>query len=104
MARFPRLALPLALVCGLGACTQSEKEQDASGLRSDLPLRDTQYLIAHRPELQTVNSVCAAWKQSQRPVGSWPSVIVSNCNNAEGANEYIRSTEQRAKFRKDMGI
>lgn len=104
MACFPRLALPVALLCGLAACTQSEKEQDASGLRSDLPLRDTPYLIEHRTELQVVNSVCAAWKQSQRPVGSWPSVVVSNCNNAEGANEYIRSTEQRAKFRKEMGI
>jgi len=104
MTRLQILALPLAAACGLVACTQSEEGQDASGLRSDLFLRDTQYLIAHRAELQTVNSVCVAWKQSQRPVGSWPSVVVSNCNNAEGANEFIRSTEQRAKFRKEMGI
>lgn len=104
MTWFSRLYLPLAIVCGLAACTQSEKEQDASGLRSDLPLRDTRYLIEHRAELQTINSVCATWKQSQRPVGSWPSIVASNCNNAEGANEYIRSTEKRAEFQKEMGI
>lgn len=104
MARATGLALSLALSCSLIACTQSEKTQDAEGLRSDLPLRDTPYLIAHPAELQTFNSMCAAWKQSQRPVGSWPSAVVANCNNAEGANEYNRSTQQRAKFRKEMGV
>lgn len=104
MTIMPRSAIVILLLCGLAACTQSEKAQDGSELRSDLPLRDTKYLIDHPAELQTINSMCGTWKQSQRPPASWPSVVVSNCNNAEGANEYIRSTEERAKFRKEMGI
>lgn len=104
MAGLSRRAFHLAIVCSLAACTQSEKAQDGSELRSDLPLRDTQYLINHREELQTINSMCATWKQSQRPPSSWPAVVVSNCNNADGAAQFIRSTEERAKFRKEMGI
>ena len=104
MSRFQRLVIPFVFSCGLAACTQSEKGQDGSELRSDLPLRDTQYLIAHPVELQTIKSVCAAWKGSQRPPGSWPSVVVANCNNADSADQFNRSTEERAKFRKEMGI
>ncbi len=51
-----------------------------------------------------MDSVCTAWKGSQRPLTSWPAVVAENCNNIDSAKYQIIQKREREKFKKQMGI
>ncbi len=48
--------------------------------------------------------ICEKWKASQRPLASWPSVAVNNCNNVDTANQLIQAKKDRDEFKRGMGI
>lgn len=95
------IALTIMAIAG---CTKSEEEQAGDGLRSDMPLRDVAFYADHQPERAEMEAVCAQWKSSQRPPASWPSIVVSTCNNVESANELLKSRKDRDDFKKGMGL
>jgi hypothetical protein len=88
----------------IAGCSPSEREQSGDGLRSDMPLRDTAFYAENQPERQEMEAVCAQWKSSQRAPASWPSIVVSTCNNVDSANELLRSRKDREDFKKGMGV
>jgi len=94
-------ALALTFVSG---CSQSEQNQTEDDLRSDMPLRDAAFYMKNQPQRQEMETVCADWKSSQRPPASWPSIVVSTCNNVDTANELLRSRKDRDEFKKGMGV
>lgn len=102
MAR-KRLVL-VALLALVPGCSPSEQQQTGDGLRSDMPLRDATYYMEHQSEREEMQSVCQKWKASQRPPASWPSVVVSNCNNVDTSNQLLQSKKDREEFRKGMGL
>lgn len=91
-------------VIAISSCTKSEENQTGDGLRSDMQLRDVAFYADHQPEREEMESVCAQWKSSQRPPSTWPSVVVSTCNNVDSANEMLRSRKDRDEFKKGMGV
>ena len=95
------IALVLAFVTG---CSSSEKDQTGDDLKSDMPLRDVAFYTDNQPQRQEMEAVCSDWKSSQRPPASWPSVVVSTCNNVDTANELLRSKKDRDEFKKGMGV
>jgi hypothetical protein len=91
-------------VMSIAGCTKSEEKQAGDGLRSDMPLRDVAFYADHQPERGEMETVCAQWKSSQRPPASWPSIVVSTCNNVDSANELLKSRKDRDDFKKGMGL
>src|SRR3546814_5405958 len=61
------------LLLTLAACGTKESKSDESNLRSDMPLRSAKYLMQNKDELTEVDTICTAWKASQRPPLSWRS-------------------------------
>ena len=90
-----------ALVAG---CTPSEKSETGTDLRSDIPLRTVDYFMAHDAAAAEMRAVCEKWKASQRPIGAWPSVVASNCNNVGLAAGRKLNNSENDKLRKQMGI
>lgn len=88
----------------LAACSKSEQQQSADGLRSDMQLHDAAYYVANDAARAEMQGVCDKWKASQRSPFSWPSVVVETCNNVASANEVIRQKKDREEFKKGMGI
>ena len=94
----------LALMALASGCSPSEKQQTGDDLRSDMPLRDATYYMENKGEREEMQGICQKWKASQRPPASWPSVIVSNCNSVDTANQLQQSKKDREEFRKGMGL
>lgn len=87
----------------LAACGSEGSSSHAGDLRSDFPLQTTDYYVQNASELAKMDGICTAWKGSQRPPLSWPSVVVSNCNNVDAAKGIlVRKTEQD-KLLKEAG-
>ncbi|AOF95413.1 hypothetical protein [Sphingobium sp. RAC03] len=99
--KFLGIALAFTFISG---CSPSEKDQTGDHLRSDMPLRDVAFYTENQPQRQEMEAVCADWKSSQRPPASWPSIVVSTCNNVDTANELLRSRKDRDEFKKGMGV
>lgn len=93
-----------ALLVLLSGCSPSEQKQTGDDLRSDMPLRDAHYFVDHESDRKEMSSICTKWKGSQRPITSWPSVVVSNCNNVDTANQLIQSKKDQDEFKRGMGI
>jgi hypothetical protein len=104
MLRTIRAATVSLAIITLASCSPSERQQTGDDLRSDMPLRDASYFMQHEQERAEMAGVCEKWKASQRPPASWPSVVVSNCNNVDTANQLIQSKKDRDEFKKGMGI
>lgn len=104
MLRTVRAAIVSLAIVTLVSCSPSERQQTGDDLRSDMPLRDATYLMQHEQERVEMAGICERWKASQRPPASWPSVVVSNCNNVDTANQLIQSKKDRDEFKKGMGI
>lgn len=104
MLRTMRAAFVSLAVVTLASCSPSERQQTGDDLRSDMPLRDATYFTQHEQERVEMAGICEKWKASQRPPASWPSVVVSNCNNVDTANQLIQSKKDRDEFKKGMGI
>jgi hypothetical protein len=104
MLRTIRAATVSLAIITLASCSPSERQQTGDDLRSDMPLRDANYFMQHEQERAEMAGVCEKWKASQRPPTSWPSVVVSNCNNVDTANQLIQSKKDRNEFKKGMGI
>lgn len=98
---FAILGVAAALVAG---CTPSEKSETGADLRSDIPLRTVDYFVTHDAEAAEMRGVCEQWKASQRPIGAWPSVVASNCNNVGLAAARKLNNRENDKLRKQMGI
>lgn len=99
-----RAATVSLAIFALASCSPSERQQTGDDLRSDMPLRDATYYTQHEQERVEMAVVCEKWKASQRPPASWPSVVVSNCNDVDTANQLIQSKKDRDEFKKGMGI
>lgn len=95
------MILPVFVVA---ACSPSEKSQTGDNLRSDIPLRSAPYLSQHPQEFTQVEAMCEQWKGSQRPIATWPAVVIENCNNADAARLRNLQKEQREHMKKQMGI
>lgn len=95
------VAAVFALVAG---CSPSEQQQTGDGLRSDMPLREATYYVENEKDRIDMQGICEKWKGSQRPIASWPSVVVSNCNNVDTAKQLIQSKKDRDEFKKGMGL
>lgn len=104
MLRTIRAATVSLAIITLASCSPSERQQTGDDLRSDMPLRDANYFMQHEQERAEMAGVCEKWKASQRPPASWPSVVVSNCNNVDTAHQLIQSKKDRDEFKKGMGI
>ena len=104
MLRTIRAATVSLAIITLASCSPSERQQTGDDLRSDMPPRDANYFMQHEQERAEMAGVCEKWKASQRPPASWPSVVVSNCNNVDTANQLIQSKKDRDEFKKGMGI
>lgn len=104
MMRNLRAATVSLAIVALASCSPSERQQTGDDLRSDMPLRDPPYFVQHEQERVEMAGTCGKWKASQRPLASWPSVVVNNCNNVDTANQLIRSKKDRDEFKKGMGI
>lgn len=104
MLRTMRAAFVSLAVVTLASCSPSERQQTGDDLRSDMPLRDAAYFTQHEQERVEMAGICEKWKASQRPPASWPSVVVSNCNNVDTAKQLIQSNKDRDEFKKGMGI
>jgi hypothetical protein len=104
MLRTIRAATVSLAIITLASCSPSERQQTGDDLRSDMPLRDASYFMQHEQERAEMAGVCEKWKASQRAPASWPSVVVSNCNNVDTANQLIQSKKDRDEFKKGMGI
>ncbi len=92
------------LLLTLAACGTKEFKTDESKLRSDMPLRSTKYFMQNKGEMATVDSICTAWKASQRPPMSWPAVVVNNCNNVDAAKTLLLNKTETDKLRREAGI
>lgn len=77
-----------------------EKTTDSitSELRSDMPARSIRYYTKNRSEMNEMDGLCEAWKASQRPPLSWPSVVMTNCNNVQGAKHSISNRAENQKL------
>lgn len=104
MVRNLRAAIVSLAIVALASCSPSERQQTGDDLRSDMPLRDATYFTQHEQERVEMVAICEKWKASQRPLASWPSVVVNNCNNIDTANQLIQSKIDRDEFKKGMGI
>jgi hypothetical protein len=104
MLRTIRTATVSLAIITLASCSPSERQQTGDDLRSDMPLRNANYYLQHEQERAEMAGVCEKWKASQRSPASWPSVVVSNCNNVDTANQLIQSKKDRDEFKKGMGI
>jgi hypothetical protein len=93
MTKAPWL-IPLLLT--LMACEKTDPQ--GSELRSDMPARTIKYYTQNQSEMRDMDSVCDAWKASQRPVASWPSVVMTNCNNIQGAKRSISNRTENEKL------
>ena len=88
----------------LSACSQSEQTQSGEALQSDLPLRSVEYLMSHAEDAAAVQAMCSNWKNSQRPVTSWPSVVTENCSNKDTVRMLKIEDERRQKLKRQAGI
>jgi hypothetical protein len=104
MMRNLRAATVSLAIVALASCSPSERQQTGDDLRSDMPLRDAPYFAQHEQERVEMARICEKWKSSQRPLASWPSVVVNNCNNVDTANQLIQAKKDRDEFKKGMGI
>lgn len=68
-----RWSVPCLLA--LAACGTKESGSSDPQLRSDMPARSASFYVEHRDELTEMETVCGAWRASQRPAASWPSVV-----------------------------
>lgn len=87
--------IPLLLT--LLAC-EKKTGSNASELRSDMPARSVRYYKENPSEMIEMDGVCEDWKASQRPLLSWPSVVISNCNNVQGAKRSIANRGENKKL------
>lgn len=92
------------IILALAACGTKESGSDQGELRSDMPLRTVKYYAAHQGELAETDTICTTWKASQRPPATWPTVVVSNCNNVDAAKTLLRNKADTDKLRKEAGI
>ncbi|KMS51781.1 hypothetical protein ACNFJ7_17645 (plasmid) [Sphingomonas sp. HT-1] len=92
------------LLLTLAACGTKESKSDESNLRSDMPLRSAKYFMQNKDELTEVDTICTAWKASQRPPLSWPAVVVNNCNNVDTAKTLLLNKNETDKLRREAGI
>lgn len=92
------------LLLTLAACGTKESKSDESNLRSDMPLRSAKYFMQNKSELTEVDTICTAWKASQRPPLSWPAVVVNNCNNVDTAKTLLLNKSETDKLRREAGI
>ena len=92
------------LLLTLAACGTKESKSDESNLRSDMPLRSAKYFMQNKDELTEVDTICTAWKASQRPPLSWPAVVVNNCNNVDTAKTLLLNKKETDKLRREAGI
>src|SRR3546814_7971245 len=75
-----------------------------------MPLRSAKYFMQNKDELTEVDTICTAWKASQRPPLSWPAVVVNNCNNVDTAKTLLlnknetRSEEHTSELQSLMRI
>jgi hypothetical protein len=98
------LAIMVGAAALVAGCTPSEEAQTGNDLRSDIPLRSVDYFVAHEDEAAEMRGVCDRWKASQRPIGSWPSVVTTNCNNVGLAANRKLNNRENDKLKKQMGI
>ena len=103
MTKLLRISVVALALFGAG-CSQSEETQAGDALRSDISLKSAQYLLDHPDEAAELKLVCDQWKASQRPLGSWPSVVTENCNNENTARSLRARREQREHMKQQMGI
>ena len=82
----------------LAACSPSGPQEPENGLRSDMPLRTTVYLVDHPQELAELKTICDRWKGSQQPPMSWPSVVVQNCNSSDAARTSLMNRAENEKL------
>ena len=92
------------IILALAACGTKESKSDESNLRSDMPLRSAKYFMQNKGELTEVDTICTAWKASQRPPLSWPAVVVNNCNNVDTAKTLLLNKNETDKLRREAGI
>lgn len=92
------------MILALAACGSKDSPSNQGELRSDMPLRTAKYYMENRGELADIDAICTAWKASQRPPMSWPSVVVNNCNNADTARTMLLNKAETEKLRKEAGI
>lgn len=94
-------------VCG---CSSENKAADGTSvttdapLTSDMTLRSVQYFVEHQDEALEVRKACDAWKGSQRPVMSWPSVVMQNCENEGTAHATILQRKNNDHMMQQMGV
>lgn len=96
-----RWSIPCLLA--LATCGTKESTSDPQ-LRSDMLARSASFYVEHRDELADMETVCGAWRASQRPAASWPSVISGNCSSVNTAKISISSDAETQKLRKEAGI
>lgn len=97
-----RWSIPLLLA--VAACGTNEPGASDPQLRSDMPARTAGFYVEHRDELTQMETVCGAWRASQRPQASWPSVVFGNCNSVNTAKTMISNDAETQKLRKEAGI
>jgi hypothetical protein len=97
-----RWSVPCLLA--LAACGTKESGSSDPQLRSDMPARSASFYVEHRDELTEMETVCGAWRASQRPAASWPSVVFGNCNSVNTAKTMISNDAETQKLRKEAGI
>src|SRR3546814_1678260 len=66
-----------------------------------MPLRSAKYFMQNKDELTEVDTICTAWKASQRPPLSWPAVVVNNCNNVDTAKTLLLNKNETDKLRRE---